>query len=125
MDKELCLDTDFCIELLKRKDSVKNIEGILKLSSIYITSITMFELFLRSTNLDIVENFVDSINILYFDDFAAKIASEIYKDLKSKNIFIEIRDLFIAACAIANDCYLVTFNKKDFSHIKNLKLLDF
>jgi len=83
----------------------------------------MFELFLRETNIKIVENFVSSFFVIYFDDFSALKASEISRDLKRKGISIDFRDFFIASICIVNNCNLATFNKKHFEHIKDLELV--
>ena len=125
MDKKLCLDTDICIDILKNNARIHKLLEILENEQIYISSITMFELLLRKTNLEAVEKLFDTVGILYFDDKAARIASEIYKDLSEQGKVIEIRNIFIAACTIVNNCNLITFNKKDFLKIKGLKLFNF
>ncbi|MBS3133970.1 type II toxin-antitoxin system VapC family toxin [Candidatus Woesearchaeota archaeon] len=123
MDGKLCLDTDFCIEIIKGNASIETLFDKFGPYEIYITSITMFELFLRETNIKIVENFVSSFFVIYFDDFSALKVSEISKDLKRKGISIDFRDLFIASICIVNNCNLATFNKKHFEHTKDLELV--
>lgn len=59
-----------------------------------------------------------------FDSKAAKIASSIYKNLKSKNQIIEFRDIFIAATAIANDLPVSTLNIEHFKRVNDLKILE-
>jgi predicted nucleic acid-binding protein len=49
--------------------------------------------------------------ILPFDSTCAQTASEIYKNLKSKNQLISQPDIFIAATAISHNLSLVTLNK--------------
>ena len=123
MDGKLCLDTDFCIEIIKDNASIETLFDKGGPYEIYITSITMFELFLRETNIKIVENFVSSFFVIYFDDFSALKASEISRDLKRKGISIDFRDFFIASICIVNNCNLATFNKKHFEHTKDLELV--
>ena len=60
-----------------------------------------------------------------FSEICARKASEISKDQKKAGKTMEIRDLFIASTAIANNCALATLNKKHFQNIKELKLLNF
>ena len=43
-------------------------------------------------------------------------------DLEKDGKIIDDADLFIAACALANDAVLVTNNEKHFKRIKGLKL---
>ena len=61
--------------------------------------------------------------ILPFDSTCAQTASEIYKNLKSKNQLISPSDIFIAATAISHNLSLVTLNKEHFERVKGLKLL--
>ena len=79
---------------------------------------------LRKTNIETVESFLYDINILDFDMICAKIASNVQKDLDKVGMNIEFRDIFIASISIINNCTLATLNKKHFSRIKNLKLLE-
>ena len=123
MDKKVCLDTDACIAIINRKGNYQNLLNKILYSRIFISTVSLFELFLRKTNIDQIENFIKDFEILNFDSTSARIASEILKTLTSESKLIEIRDLFIASTAIANDCTLATFNIKDFKKIKDLKIL--
>ena len=125
MDEKICLDTDVCIDILKGNERAKKIFEVASENKVHISVITVFELLLRKTNIEIVERFINSINKLPIDDDVARTASKLQKDLLDKNIKIDIRNLFIAACAINNDCELVTFNKKDFLNIGGLDLYEF
>jgi len=124
MDAKICLDTDICISIL-RKDAIYRtiLEKIYSLDT-YITTVTLFELFLRKTNVYEIENFIMDLDVLTFDIRAARKSSHIQKELKAKGRPIEIRDLFIASTAIVNNCTLATLNKKHFENIKELKLFD-
>ena len=125
MDKKICLDTDVCIAIINRKGLYQNLLAKLLYSRVFISTISLFELFLRTTNLEPVESFIKYLEILDFDSTSARKASEVRKALKSEGKEIEIRDLFIASTSIANDCTLATLNIKDFKNIKDLKLLEF
>jgi len=125
MDKKICLDTDVCIAIINRKGLYQNLLAKLLYSRVFISTISLFELFLRTTNLEPVESFIKDLEILDFDSTSARKASEVRKALKSEGKEIEIRDLFIASTSIANDCTLATLNIKDFKNIKDLKLLEF
>ncbi len=125
MDKKICLDTDVCIAIINRKGPYQNLLTKLLYSRVFISTISLFELFLRTTNMEPVEKFIKDLEILDFDSTSARKASEVRKALKSEGKEIEIRDLFIASTAIINDCTLATLNIKDFKNIKDLKLLEF
>ena len=125
MDQKVCLDTDACIAIINRKGDYQSILNKILYSRVFVSTVTLFELFLRKTNVVEVENFIKDLEILNFDTTSARKASEILKILKNEGELIEVRDLFIASAAIVNDCSLATFNKKHFSRIKELELLNF
>ncbi len=125
MDQKVCLDTDVCIAIINKKGPYQNLLAKLFYSRVFISTISLFELFLRTTNLGPVEKFIKDLEILDFNSTSARKASELKNALKSEGKEIEIRDLFIASTAIINDCALVTLNNKHFKNIKELKLLDF
>ena len=122
MDEKICLDTDVCIEIVKGN---KNLNHFFETDNLpYVSTITVFELLLRKTNLDKIDFLLSKVNILNFDEVSAKKASYIYKELEKFGELIEFRDIFIASISIINNCTLATLNKKHFSRIKGLKLLE-
>ena len=123
MDQKICLDTDISIEILKNTKKGINLLSLIEENEVFITAISIFELYLREKNFIPIEELLSRVNILDFSEFSAKKASEIHKNLKSKVEMVYMRDLFIASIAIVNDCTLATLNKKHFSNIKELKLL--
>ncbi|MBS3104883.1 type II toxin-antitoxin system VapC family toxin [Candidatus Woesearchaeota archaeon] len=125
MDTKVCLDTDVSIEILKNTTKASKLLDLTKDSEVYITTISIFELLLRETNLDAIEKLLLRTAILDFSELSARKAAEIFKDLKIKGQMIPLRDLLIASTAIANNCALATLNIKDFRNVKNLALLDF
>ena len=122
MDEKICLDTGVCIEVVKGN---KNLNHFFETDNLpYVGTITVFELLLRKTNLDKIDFLLSKVNILNFDEVSAKKASYIYKELEKFGELIEFRDIFIASISIINNCTLATLNKKHFSRIKGLKLLE-
>lgn len=63
---------------------------------------------------------LNALKILPYDFKTAKLAGGITRDSKSP---IGLADAAIAATAVLNDAALLTFNKKDFQKIKDLKLI--
>ena len=125
MDTKVCIDTDISIEILKRTDKGINFLNLADDEEVFMAAVSVFELFLREKNAYPVEKLLFKVNILDFSELCARKASDISKELKSKGKPIEIRDLFIAATAIANNCPLATLNRKHFENIKELRLLNF
>ena len=125
MDTKICLDTDVSIEILKNTTKASKLLDLTKDSEVYITTISIFELLLRETNLDAIEKFLLRTAVLDFSELSARKAAEIFKNLKRKGQLMPLRDLLIASIAIANNCTLATLNVKDFENIKDLKLLNF
>ena len=124
MAKKVCLDTSVIISVLKQDKNSGMLINKLENCEVYISAITVFELFLRKSNLEIVEDFVSKLIVLPLDEFSAKLASELHKkQIKSGNT-VDLRDLFIAAIAMSNNCSLLTLDLDDFRKIKELTLMD-
>ncbi len=125
MGKKVCLDTDICIAILNADARAEKFREASADAELFASSISVFELYLRKENLNIVSNFLNNLPILHFNKECAIKASEVYKVLEKQGKLLEFRDIFIASIAIVNNCNFATFNKKHFSRIKELKLLDF
>lgn len=124
MDEKVCLDTDTCISIVNQKAPYQQILESIAYSSTFVSTVSVFELFLRKTNIEQIETFINDIDILNFDVTVARKASEILKRLKAEGKMIDMRDLFIASTAIINGCKLATLNKKHFENIKELSILE-
>lgn len=125
MAEKICLDSDVCISIIKGELKSSKLSDLIGTGKLFVTSVTVFELYLRKEKLHEVQNFLDGIFVLVFDENCAVKASEIQKELKSKGSLLDFRDIFVAAISIMNSCTLVTFNKKHFSRINDLDLFDF
>ncbi len=123
MDKKICLDTDVCIGIINGKIDFKYIFDKFGAYDVYLTSITIFELFLRETNLEEISEFIQNFQVLNFDDTCAKKSSDIFKDLKRKGNLLEFRDVFTASTCMVHNCALLTLNEKHFKKISGLNLL--
>jgi len=123
MDQAVCLDTDVCIEIIRDTPNGRRVIDLVENKEIFISSISVFELYLRNFNLDKIDFFLEKVSILSFDTLAAKKSSEIDKKLKKKGKILEIRDIFIAASCLSKDLELATFNIKHFEKIDELILL--
>ena len=123
----MVIDTNIFIQHLREKNKSGTIlSGLAKQKQFFITSITLFELLTGATNdnkKEDINKLTKGIPILNLDKDSAKIAAEVYLNLKSKNHSIEFRDIFIAAICIKNDLPLKTLNKKHFERVEGLKVI--
>jgi len=62
------------------------------------------------------------IAVFSFTEDAAKIAALEQNRLRSQNKIVDIRDLFVASIAIANDLPVATLNRKHFRNISAVQL---
>ena len=108
------IDTSILIDYFRKRDKEKAL--LYSLSFTYrfaISTVTAFEFFagLSEIHLEFTNKLFANFLILPFDSTCAQTASEIYKNLKSKNQLISPPDIFIAATAISHNLSLVTLNK--------------
>ena len=126
------LDTNICIFIIKRKfESI--LEKIRENRSlgISISSITLAELehgvansMSPERNSIALLEFLSEINVVPFDELAAKEYGIIKTDLKKRNCIIGPLDTLIAAHAKSLNLILVTNNTREFSRVQGLKLED-
>ncbi len=121
--ENVALDTSVCIDIIRNKQHGIELSEQISGNQIFLPSVGLFELLLRRTNLEAVEELVTRVNLLAFDEKAARKASEIAKELSGKGEPVGSLDIFIAATAIVNNCALATLNVKDFSRIRGLRLV--
>ena len=123
MDQKVCIDTDVAIAILNNEERAREAMKKIGDSEVYITTITLFELMLRKTNLEAIELFQQKVDVMQFDEGAARKASMIFKELQQKGRTADIRDIFIAATCVTTGCALITFNTKHFEHIEELQTI--
>lgn len=122
MEQKICLDTDVVIALLNNEERVIKFLPLISERTVHISTITLFELLLRKTNLEAIEVFRDKVYVLDFNEDSARKASQLFKSLQSKGKMNDIRDIFTAAICLVHNCQLFTFNKKHFEHVEGLVL---
>lgn len=123
MEQKVCLDTDVIIAILNNEKRASGLIDIISNYEIFITTVTLFELLLRETHLEEIEDFRNNVQLLELDEQSSRKASLILKDLKKKGMIIDFRDLFISSICIINNCRLATFNKKHFQRIEEFGLI--
>lgn len=124
------LDTDICIYIIKKKPE-QVLKKLAKLAStdIAISAVTLSELIYgaeksqhKEKNLEALTGFLVPIDILPWDESAAKSTGEIRAILEKSGKVIGPYDLQIAGQALSLNLTLVTNNEKEFSRVKGLKI---
>jgi len=124
------LDTDICIYIIKKKPE-QVLKKLAKLAStdIAISAVTLSELIYgaeksqhKEKNLEALTGFLVPIDILAWDENAAKSTGEIRAVLEKSGKVIGPYDLQIAGQALSLNLTLVTNNEKEFSRVKGLKI---
>lgn len=128
MAKErVCIDTDICIDFLRKKSPGFNI--FIKSSEQYelsISSITAFELYLghfKMNRKDRIDDFINQFAVLPFDLKASETSAVLQASLDKKGKGIGIPDTLIAGICISNNVPLLTLNIKHFSRVAGLQLV--
>lgn len=123
----MVVDTNIFIKHLRARDKSKTIlSELAKQQQIYITSISLFELLIGATTGDKkkdVYKLINGLPVLTFDEESSKTASEVFLNLKSRNLIIEFRDIFIAAICINNELPIKTLNRKHYDRIQGLTVI--
>jgi tRNA(fMet)-specific endonuclease VapC len=125
------LDTNFCIELLNRRES----QAARKLASVNpldvrLCSVVKAELYHgayksgRESNLNLIRSFTVLFESLPFDDHSAEVYGRLRTELEKLGQLIGPNDLLIASIALAHGTTLVTHNTTEFSRIPGLSFED-
>jgi tRNA(fMet)-specific endonuclease VapC len=124
------LDTNICIYIIKKKPE-QVLKKLTKLESteVAISAVTLSELIYGAEksqhiqkNLEALTGFLAPINILSWDDNAAKSTGEVRAILEKSGKLIGPYDLQIAGQALSLNLTLVTNNEKEFSRVKGLRI---
>ena len=124
------IDTNICIYIMNKRPV-----GVIKkfkqfaLGEIGISTITVSELqygvsksTYREKNEVRLEEFLAPLEILTYDQTAARIYGDIRFQLEKSGQLIGPLDLLIAAHAISQNLVLITNNDREFKRIKKLKI---
>ncbi|MFQ5685160.1 MAG: type II toxin-antitoxin system VapC family toxin [Candidatus Scalindua sp.] len=124
----ILIDTDICIELLRGNKTViekrQNCD-----EQVSISFMTVGELFYgaeRSTNrlnnLNVVDEFLLSIDVINSDLMILKKFGELKSFLYKKRILLPDADILIASTVLTKCTKLITGNKKHFNRFDNLAI---
>lgn len=123
------IETSVIIDYLRGREQATALLGSLdgNLSSSYICIAELYEGLFRVTNRatheQAVQTFFNSLDVIYgLDQEITQKFGELRAVLKQSGNIIEDFDLLLAATCIVYNLTLITFNKKHFSHVKELML---
>ena len=121
----MILDSCFIIDLLRGKSTAGEKMRELENSAepIFITCISVFELSQgakRHEDIEALNSFFDSADILPLDRESAAEAGAIFKGLKETGQIIDAEDAMIAGIALCRKQKVITRNLRHFSRIKKL-----
>ena len=126
-DKTLMVDSTILIDYFRKtdKNNSRLVGHFKSYDTLYISSVTEFEVINGATpaNLQFWNHMLSRFIILDFDSKAARQATQIVRQLKTKRKSIDKPDLFIAATAVVHELPLDTTNRKHFEYIEGLSLL--
>lgn len=126
----ICLDSDFILDLLKRKQNAVLKFRSLKGETIVSTEVSYFEILygmfrrrqFSQVEMNLVQEFFDSLPNMVLDHSSAYNAAEIAGNLEKDGLTIGFSDSLIAGICLSNNCIILTKNVKHFSRIKGLKV---
>ena len=125
-NRRVLVDTSIVIDYLRSQYRTETkFINLFKTNELCLSTISIFELFNGATSpskKQDIETLCNGMEIIDFNLNTAKIASEIYRNLRLKNKMIEFRDILISSTAIQYNLPIATLNIKHFERIDNLQL---
>ncbi|MBI5046162.1 type II toxin-antitoxin system VapC family toxin [Candidatus Micrarchaeota archaeon] len=126
----IVLDTTVIIHFLKNNKSAVEKLASLNRESIKTTRLNVFEVLVgiylkeaegRRNEIDIFNEFLESVEILELDEKSSHVAARLKAELDKKGTTVHSNDVLIAAIALANgENKIVTQNAKDFAKISGI-----
>ncbi|NOR44192.1 MAG: PIN domain-containing protein [Candidatus Delongbacteria bacterium] len=124
----ILLDTDVCIEILRGNEIVIEKRSYCE-EKVAISFMTIAELFYgaersnyRSKNINLIEEFILTVDIINTDVEILKKFGELKSDLYKNNILLPDADILIASTALINCSKLITGNIKHFNRFRDLSI---
>lgn len=121
----IILDTNIIIELFKGNTKTIEILQSIEEEIFSVSVITAMELYYGALNkreLNKIKKFLENFELLTINEEISKVALSLIEKY-SKSHGLDIPDALIAATAIYYNALLLTYNKRDFEYIKDLKLI--
>lgn len=126
-NRKVLADTSLLIDYLRIADKPNSqFIQLFKNHNLHISVISVFELLNGATTeskMSDIKKLCKNLGIIDFDLPCAEKASEIYRELKSRNKMIEFRDILIGATALVHDIPIATLNVKHFERISGIQII--
>ncbi len=129
--EKICLDSDILIDFLRnKKEAVEFIKQHENVNILGTTLINLFELYygasLRNSQKEIlaIEILKERLALLNLQPASAQKAGEIAAELEKSGQMLDFRDILIGTISLMHGFSLKTYNKKDFTRIHELKLIE-
>jgi len=129
----LLVDTNIIIHIFRQNKEVKELVDSFVDLQLCISEITYLEIITGCNTIEKrneSEYKLETYNLISITSSTIEKAKSLIKrytitSFKLNKKSISIADIIIAACAIENNLELLTYNKKDFEFIKELKIHEF
>ena len=126
MTEAYLVDSNVLMRFFKRKDDAVELMNLLrKRGRLVMSALSIMELQAGWTDEQTEHLFPHLLELLDVEDLTHNIlqyAGTLRRNYKQKGIILQPLDTLIAATAIKNEIWMVTYNRKDFEPIKELKL---
>lgn len=123
------LDTDFCIDWLRRKEYARTALAAVSPADVAVSAVTLAELLMEvfcstvaGKESDKVQAFIAPIRVLPFGEDEAHHFAAIAGLLRKTGQGIGAQDAMIAATAAAHRMTIITNNVRHFERVKGLKV---
>jgi len=126
--REVCVDTDIVIDYLRGSNVNQDIlPNILKEFDVYISPISVYELFyggFYSGKLESVEDVLDMLIPMGWTQDDSRKAAHIHVTISKAGEKLSVKDILIAGVCCSKGVPIVTRNIAHFKRIKELKVID-
>jgi len=127
MEDAVAIDACVFIKHFRTPDKRKTYfaELLVRYPNLCVSSVAKYEVLSGALDEDIVfgESLFQQITVLPFDDSTIMMVRGIFRRLKRENKLIDIKDILIAATAMAGDLPPATSNRNHFERIRGLRLV--
>ncbi len=123
------LDTNICVYWMKGNEDIEQKALSVGLDQIAVPFIALSELYYGAyksrrieENLAAIETLKSNLALLEWSEDVCEVFGRLKATLEKDGKTLHDADIFVAACALANNSVLVTNNEKHFDRIQELKL---
>jgi tRNA(fMet)-specific endonuclease VapC len=128
MGQKICIDTNILIDYLcGESKAVTWFNSLDQTSELCTTTINVYELYIGGyieNSVDLIEALLSRLTIIELNSNYAKYAAKIQAYLIKTGQKIDFRDCLIAGMSMATGCVFKTNDRKHFTRIPNLQLID-